>query len=232
MTVPRLLVLAGAVAAAALAVAAPASATNECRGFDVCVAVAGPWVVVPGAAAVPRVKAPYQLSCPRGFVVGGTDAELTDRAIDLTFLAASGSPVSPGITTSRTILFVGAYSGASARATTFRPHIGCVPTMGGGRRTPTGVSSVTPPGKPTVRRVVTAHVDGTRRIVASCRANEHLVDWYATRAFATPSPPPEPLVASLSMSARVTGRAAVAVAHARRGQGIVQVAAVCAGGEQ
>jgi hypothetical protein len=231
MTVPRL-VLAGGLAAAALTVAAPASATNECRGLDVCVAVAGPWVVVPGAPALPRVKTQYQLSCPRGFVVGGTDAELTDKAIDLTFLGASGSPVSPGVTTSRTLVFVGAYTGTSARTPTFRPHIGCVPTMGGGRRTPTGVSAVTPPGMPTVRRVVTARVDGTRRIVASCRANERLVDWYASRAFATADPPPEALVASLFVTARVAGEAAIAVARARRGRGIVQVAAVCAGGEQ
>lgn len=229
MTVTRLL-LAGGLTAAALIVAAPANATNECRGLDICVAVAGPWVVVPGATAAPRAKAPYQLSCPRGFVVGGTDAELTDRAIDLTFLGSSGSPVSPGVTTSRTIVFVGAYTGASAPAPSFRPHIGCVPAMGGGRRTPTGVSAVTPPGMPTVRRVVTAQIHGTRRVVASCRANERLVDWYASRAFSTPSPPPAPLVASLSMSARTAGKAAIAVARAGRGQGIVQVAAVCAGG--
>lgn len=228
MTVPGL-VLAGGLTAAALTVAAPASATSECRGLDVCVAVAGPWVVVPGAPAVPRVRAPYQLRCPRGFVVGGTDAELSDEAIDVAFLGAPGSPVSPGVTTSRTIVFVGAYTGTSARAPSFRPHIGCIPTMGGGRRTPTGVSAVTPPGMPTVRRVVTARIHGLRRIVASCRANEHLVDWYATRAFATSNPPTEPLVASLSMSARVADQAAIAVARARRGQGIVQVAAVCAG---
>jgi hypothetical protein len=229
MIVRRLLV-SGGLAAAALTVAAPAHATNECRGLNPCVAVAGPWVVVPTAPALPRPKAQYQLSCPRGWAVGGTDAELADQAIDLAFLGASGSPVSPGVTTSRTIVFVATYTGRSAEAPTFRPHIGCIPATGGGRRTPTGVAAVSPPGKPTVRRVVTARVAATRRIVASCRANERLVDSYATRAFATPAPPSPALVAGLSVTARVEGEAAIAVARARRGQALVQVAAVCAGG--
>ena len=225
----RLAVAAG-VAAGALIAAAPASATNECRGLNPCVAVAGPWVVVPTGPATPRVAARYELSCPRGWVVGGTDAELSDRAIDLAFLGTSGSPVSPGITTARTMLFLGAYSGAAGRAPTFRPHIGCVPTSGGGRRTPTGVAAVFPPGAPTLRRVVTARVSGTKRVAASCRADERLVDWYATRAFATPAPPAAALVASLSVRASASGRTAVAVARSFRGQGIVQVGAVCAGG--
>jgi hypothetical protein len=228
MSVLRLL-LTGGLAAAALVVAAPAHATNECRGLNPCVAVAGPWVVVPTAPAAPRPKAQYQLSCPRGYAVGGTDAELADKAIDLAFLGASGSPVSPGVTTSRTIVFVATYTGASAREPTFRPHIGCI-TGGGSRRTPTGLAPVFPPGKPTVRRVVTVHVNGAKRIVASCRADEQLVDWYATRAFATQAPPPRALVDGLSVNARVRGQAAIAVARGRRGPAVVQVAAVCAGG--
>jgi hypothetical protein len=229
VTAARLLLVA-APAAVALTVAAPAGATDECRGLNPCVAVAGPWVVVPGASAVPRAKAQYQLTCPRRWVVGGTDAELTDQAIDLAFLGSSGSPVSPGVTTSRTILFVATYAGTARRPATFRPHIGCIPAAGGGRRTPTGVKAVFPPGKPTVRRVITARVTGTRRIVVSCRADERLVDWYASRAFDTPQPPAPALVAGLAVTARATGEAAIAVARAERGQGIVQVGAVCAGG--
>jgi hypothetical protein len=212
-----------ALVGAVLVVAPTAGATNECRALNPCVAVAGPWVVVPARAA-----AQYQLSCPRGWVVGGTDAELSDGAIDLAFMAASGAPVSPGITTSRTLVFTGRYAGTATRAPTFRPHIGCVPTTGGGRRTPTGV---VPPGRPTVHRVVTARVVGTKRVVAACRAGERLVDWYATRAFGTPTPPSAALVAGFSVSARVAGESALAVAQSRRGPGIVQVAAVCAGGK-
>jgi hypothetical protein len=225
----RRLVVPGGLAAAALAVAAPAHATNECRGLNPCVAVAGPWVIVPTAPAAQPAKAQFELACPRGFAVGGTDAELTDRAIDIAFLGISGAPVAPGITTSQTIVFVGTWTGTTRRTATFRPHIGCIPTAGG-RRTPTGVAQVVPPGTPTVRRVVTARVRGTRRIVASCRPNERLVDWYATRAFDTPAPPPAALVAGLSVSARPAGQAATVVAHGRRGPAVVQVAAVCGGG--
>jgi hypothetical protein len=209
-----------------LTLVSPAGATNECRGLNPCVAVAGPWVVVPPSGE----QAQYQLMCPRGYAVGGTDAELTDRAIDLVFLATSGAPVSPGITTSRTLVFLAAYTGRATRPPSFRPHIGCIPATGGGRRTPTAAARLVPPGAPTVRRVVTARVTGKRRIVASCRANERLVDWYVTRAFATPAPPDAALVASLSARARAVEDTVVADAVARRGQGIVQVAAVCAGG--
>jgi hypothetical protein len=212
--------------AVGLALVSPAGATNECRGLNPCVAVAGPWVVVPPSGE----KTQYQLTCPKGYAVGGTDAELSDRAIDLAFLATSGAPVSPGITTSRTLVFLAAYTGKATRPPTFRPHIGCIPATGGGRRTPTAAAPIVPPGAPTVRRVVTAHVTGTKRIVASCRTNERLVDWYATRAFATPAPPSAVLIASLSVRARAVEETVVAAAVARRGQGIVQVAAVCAGG--
>jgi len=51
----KVLVLA-ALAAAAAVLATPAGATNECKGFQVCVPVAGPWVVVPAAASVPRPR--------------------------------------------------------------------------------------------------------------------------------------------------------------------------------
>ena len=107
----------------------PAGATNECRGLNPCVAVAGPWVVVPSLGAG---KAQYQLTCPKGYAVGGTDAELSDRAIDLAFLATSGRPSRPGITTSRTLVFLASYVGKATRPPTFRPHIGCIPATGGG----------------------------------------------------------------------------------------------------
>jgi hypothetical protein len=221
------LLLAGGLAAAALIAAAPANATNECRGLNPCVAVAGPWVVVEARPA----KVQFQLDCPRGYAVGGTDAELTDRAIDLSFLAVSGAPVSPGITTGRTLVFVASYAGTVGRTATFRPHIGCIPAAGG-RRTPTAVTQVVPPGMPTVRRVVTTRVGGTKRIVSTCRANERLVDWYATRAFGTAAPPAPALVASLTVAGRGAGNSVRALAHARRGQAVVQVGAVCAGGHE
>src|SRR5204862_2801254 len=101
----------------------------------------------------------------------GMDAELTDPSIDLAFLGSSGAPVSPGVTTSRTAVFVASYVGDRPRAPTFRPHIGCIPASGGGTRTPTGVRAVTPPGHPATRRVVTGRVRGQSTLDAACHAD-------------------------------------------------------------
>jgi hypothetical protein len=224
--------LLGALVLGALTVAPSAgAATNECRGLNPCVPVAGPWVVVPTAATVPRPQAQYQLTCPRGFVVAGIDAELSDQAIDLAFLGTSGTPVSPGVTTSRSIVFVASYVGGRPRAPTFRPHIGCIPASGGGSRTPTAVRAVTLPGHPTTRRVVTARVRGQSTVDTACRADERLVGWYLARGFATAAPPAPAVVASLYTKTTVSRNAVSVVARAGRGQGIVQLGAICAGGK-
>lgn len=204
------------------------AATNECRGFLACVPVAGPWVVVPMARSVPRPQVQYQLACPPGFVVGGVDAELTDRAIDVSIVGASGSPVSPGVTTSRTVVFVASYVGSGRPTASFRPHAGCVPSTGGGRRTPTAF--VVPPGQPTLRRVRTVRVQSATTVAVSCQAGERLVAAYSARGFFTPAPPTAALVAGLSTRQRVRGNRVAVSVHARPGRGVVQVAAVCAGG--
>jgi hypothetical protein len=221
-------VLVAALVLGALTVAPSAGATNECRGLNPCVPVAGPWVVVPTGTGVPRPEVQYQLTCPRGYVVGGVDAELSDGAIDLSYLASSGAPVSPGVTTSQTVVFVGAYVGTAPRAPTFRPHAGCIPASGGGARTPTGVRAVVPPGHPTVRRVATVRVQDRRTVVQTCHADERLVAWYVARGFATPGPPTAARVRTLTASASRHGNV---VDVSARGRGIVQVSVVCAGGK-
>jgi hypothetical protein len=216
--------------------AAPAFATNECRGLMVCVPVAGPWIVVPTGRGAPRPQVEYQLSCPRGYVVGGLDAELSDRAIDVSFLGTLGSPVNPGITTSRSAVFVATYVGASARAPTFRPHIGCMPGSGGGGRVQTSASAVFPTGRPTIRRVRTVRLrEVAHRVVAQgCAAAERLISGSHAVGFYTPRPPSESLVESVSAvrvvrggRVAVTVRAGAAVGAVRA---VVQVGAVCAGG--
>ena len=121
-----------------------------------CVRVAGPWVVVPASSVTPRPRVDFQLSCPRGFVIGGLDAELTDRAIDVEFVGRLGSPVNPGVTTSRSALFGATYAGAAPHGPSFRPHLGCLPAVGRRVRARFHIrrpSAVFPPGEPTVRRV-------------------------------------------------------------------------------
>lgn len=230
MTAARALVVVALALAALAARVDTAGATSECQGFLVCVPVAGPWVVVPDSRKTPRPQVQFQLTCPRGYIVGGVDAELTDRAIDVWFMGASGSPVAPGRTTSRTIVFVATYVGSGASAPTFRPHAGCVPARGGGRRTPTSVSTVVPPGKPTVRRVRTVRITGPRAVSVACRRDERLVAAYSATGFRTAKPPSPALVASLSARSALARDHIVVQASGGQGRGVVQVAAVCAGG--
>jgi len=233
--VRRLLALSALVVAlAALTVgAAPAGATNECDGLRVCVPVAGPWVVVPTGAGVPGPRVEYQLTCPRRYVVGGLDAELSHRAIDVGFLGMLGSPVNPGITTLRSAVFFGSFVGRSARSPSFRPHIGCIPAAGGGVRVPTAVAAF-PPDRPTVRRVRTVRVrPGSATVVQACRARERLVAASHAFGFFTRRPPSASLAASVSATQAVRdGRVVVTVrGDAELGgvRAVVQVHAVCAG---
>ena len=223
-------------ALSALAVGvAPAGATNECRGLQVCVPVAGPWVVVPTGGGVPRPQVQYQLSCPKGYIAGGLDAELTDHAIDVGFLGAIGAPVNPGVTTSRDVVFVASYVGVSPHAPTFRPHLGCMPSTGGGGRIPT--AAVVPPGKPTIRRVrnVVLHSGGVQRVTQGCAAGERLVGAAHAIGFYTDQPPTSALVASVTSSQVVRGGRVVVTVRAGTGvigvRAIVQAEAVCAGGK-
>ncbi len=219
-----------AVCTAALAAAAPAGATNECNGLQVCVPVAGPWVL-----ATTRAETQYQLSCPQGFVVGGLDAELTSRTIDLVFRATLGSPVNPGISTSDAAVFLGRLSQGHDPAASFRPHIGCIPAGGGGQRVPTS-RHVFPPGKPTVRRVteITVQAGRTQRVMRSCQAGEQLVATSHAIGFYTQSPPDRALATSVRVTrATARGRVTVSVhggAAVRGVRAIVQLDLVCAGG--
>jgi hypothetical protein len=229
--VKALAVLVAVLGLAALGVGAgSAGAARECDGFMVCVPIAGPWVVVPTATTAPRPKAEFQLTCPRGYVVGGVDATLSQRGIDVSFTGRLGSPVNPGITTSRSVIFSGAFVGTSARGPTFKPHAGCIPASGGGGRIPTAVTVV--PGEPPTRRVRTVRVrPGTSTVVARCSARERLVGGTYAFGFFTRRPPEASLVSGVSgshtvsstrVSVRVQGDAELAGVRA-----VVQVQADC-----
>lgn len=234
----RALLLAAVVAGAVAALGAtPAQATNECRGLPICVRVAGPWVVVPARPSGLRSSVDYQLSCPRGYVIGGLDAELTDRAIDLQFGGRIGSPVNPGVTTSRSAIFRATYTGTAPRGPTFRPHLGCLPASGGGGGpVPYRKLQAFPPGQPTIQRVRNVRLRGgaTTRAIVSCAAGERLISAWHALAFYTQQPPSLALVQSVratrtSAGRRVTVRVTSGIAiQAVRAE--VQVGAVCGGG--
>ncbi len=234
----RVLVLVAVLAAAlGAATAWAATATHECDGLQICVPVAGPWVVVPTGSAAGRTVE-YQLDCPRGYIVGGLDAELTSTAIDLSFAGTLGSPVNPGITTARSAVFSGTYVGLDTRpAASFRPHIGCIPARGGGGRVPTSVTTIVGPGHPTMRRVHTVQVPvGTSRVTSACASGERLVAESHAVGFFTLSPPGKSLVDGVRVSAAaIHGARAVVVVRAsgaiRGFKAVVQVGVVCAGGK-
>jgi hypothetical protein len=197
----------------------------------VCVPVAGPWVVVPTGGSVSRERVEYQLTCPRGHIVGGLDARLSTRAIDVGFVGLTGSPVNPGITTTRSAVFLATYVGRSDDAATFRPFIGCMPAAGGGTRVPTSVSQLRP-GRPVTRRVKTVRVrPGTTTVALRCLSGERLVGGSHAFGFATRTPPSASLVDGISGSqaiardrvvVRVSGDAELAGVRAT-----VQVHALC-----
>ena len=91
---------------AALTVPGSALATNECNGLDVCISVPGPWVSVAGSPGGRLRTVEYQLACPRGSIAGGLDAVIGDEALGVRFLGSLGSPVNPGISTGRAVVFV------------------------------------------------------------------------------------------------------------------------------
>ena len=210
--------------------------THECDGLQICVPVAGPWVVVPtGAASGKPVE--YQLNCPRGYIVGGLDAELTSNAIDLSFAGSLGSPVNPGITTSSYAVFTGVYVGTGAFPASFRPHIGCIPASGGGGRVPTSVTAIVGPGHPTIRRVQTVRVPiGTSRVTSACASGERLIAASHAVGFFSQLPPGKAAISAVRTTSE-TVRGSRAIVSVRVGsaagglRAVVQVGVVCAGGK-
>lgn len=216
----------------ALGTGGSAGAANECDGLMVCVPIAGPWVVVPTSTGVARPRAEWQLTCPRGHVVGGLDARLSERAIDVVFYGALGSPVNPGVTTSRSVVFTATHVGRTARGPTFKPFAGCMPASGGGVRVPTSVAAFRP-GKPTARYVATARVrPGFATVTQACRARERLVGASYAFGFETRRPPEASLVAGVAGFQTVRGsRVVVRVRGDAELAGVrafVQVHAICA----
>lgn len=223
----RLLVVAALSAAAFALAPAPAFATDECRGLQQCVPVHGPWVVIPTGNSVPRPRVEWQLMCPRGYVAAGLDAELSHRAIDVGFLGIVGAPVTPGVATARAVVFYASYVGGTARAPTFRPHVGCMPGGGGGR-----IPTAFKPGRPTVRRVAQNEIPpGRSAAVKSCLARESLVGASHAFGFFMRNTPSSSLVESVDGAQRVGGRRVSVVVTAdvevASVQAVVQVHAVC-----
>lgn len=218
----RLLAVAFVSCAAVAATAGSGGAANECRSLPVCVPVAGPWVLA-GAHEIE-----FQLACPRKFVVGGLDADISERGISVDFRGALGAPVNPGITTSTSAVFLGRLVRPGNRTPSFRPWIGCIPG-GGGQRAPTSVRT----GPPATLRVTQLDVvPGIQRFVMHCPAKQRLASATHAIAFYLPAPPSAQLAASVGVAQAIReGKVYLTVRGAPELHGIhaiVQVDLLCA----
>jgi hypothetical protein len=241
--VRRLLVVAALVAAAAALLPGAQSAAyagRECNGLLVCIPVKGPWVKIPPQSGNRRLPTYYHQSCPSDSVIGGLDAEVTHRSIDLSFAGALGGPVSPGVTTSTAAVFAATETGRLPLPTAFRPLLGCVPGGGGGRgrtfrqRTRSLTAVAAEPGQPTVTRARSFAVRGGRGSVAwrGCLPDERLISAGHAVAFHMQKQPTARQLSQVTARAvaggrriRVTTERGPVVANLRVR---VQIHAVCA----
>lgn len=215
----------GGLAVGALA-AGPALAADECDGLPVCLPVAGPWVVVPAAGV------DYELACPlAGYVIGGTDARVVARDVDVSFRGESGSPIGPGVTTRRSAVFNAVRAFAGRGTTSFQPFIGCIPTRGGGGRALTGAAAI----KPTqaVRSVVVnaAVRSRSKTVRVACPAGSQLVGSTHAAAFRQTVPPSAAQLGAVRVRRAVVDGVVVAsitTSDAAGPRAEVQVRALCA----
>jgi hypothetical protein len=231
----RAVLLAAALAIAALvADVAASSAADECSGLQVCIPVAGPWVVIPPPPASGSASATWRLVCPQG-VVGGTDALASERAVAVEFPGRLGSPVNPGITTTRSLVFKGTYAGRTRRATSYQPYIGCIPG-GGGPRTPMAFTraSAIKPGEPITTRAKTLRIEAGRlaRATLACQRGERLLgSTHSVGLYLRAAPKPAQLAAVHVVAARHGGTILVSATRRGLAPGVraeVQVLAECA----
>ncbi len=196
--------------------ASAATAGRECNGLKACVSVAGPWVI---AATPQRVE--YQLACPKGFIVGGLDADLAERGVDVGFVGGLGSPVNPGVTTSTSAVFLGRLIAGTNPAASFRPRIGCIPASGGGQRVPTAVRP-----RSAVESAQFTVAPGTHRYATEC-SHGRLASYSHALGFYGATPPTVAQVRAVHATfARVGARVRVSVSSSVAA--VVQVVLVCA----
>ena len=106
----------------------------------------------------------------------GTDARVATTDVDVWSRGETGSPVGPGVTTRRSVVFHAARVPPKAATSSFRPFLGCIPTSGGGGRALTAYKS---PGQAVAGAfsvVVNAPIRGaTKTVRASCPASAQLL---------------------------------------------------------
>jgi hypothetical protein len=235
--------LGAVVISAVVAVLLPgiAQGYDECRGLRSCLSVVGPWVAVAPRADGGLISVDWEMRCPlAGYIVGGTDARVTSRAIRVTIRGEKGSPVSPGVTTRRSVIFTGAAALRGGRVHAFQPAIGCLRRDGGGGRSQTSINrtaGVFQPGASLVLRVATASVPtgATRTVTARCPRGARVVAGSQAVGFRTKAPPSPAALGGVAVVERWSATALSATVTVGRGVPrsvpvLVQVHVTCARG--
>jgi hypothetical protein len=223
----RLIVVVVGLAVVAAIGVAPTGAADECRGIQDCIPVGGPWVVVRHGA-----QSKFLLSCPAGRgVVGGVDADATSRAVHVSFDGRLGSPVSPGVTTTRNAFFRAIVTTSGVEA--FQPWIGCIPVGGGGGRSTVSARLAPGPGIDRHARIVIVGPGAVKFSSVSCPVGERLIGSWSAIGFRTKQAPPLRSAALVHVVRHVAGGRVVVTASATDKlsidvHAVVQVGAECA----
>jgi hypothetical protein len=213
--------------------------TTECVNVSYCVAVAGPWVVVPAHG-----EATFLMSCPLrlGYLIGGTDARASSPQVHVWFDGTLGAPIGAPPASRRfgaVLLFHAAsYNG---QVGLFQPILGCVTLPPASKITTVSlVRQMLVPGTPPAtaadlraKQVVLAHlVEQTAS--ENCPRDDKLVGSWDALAFNSNLPPALSYAAAETTRLTRVGNAIHALFQVTNvlldplaPQALVQVGAVC-----
>jgi hypothetical protein len=168
--------------------------TTECVNVSYCVAVAGPWVVVPAHG-----EASFLMSCPLrlGYLIGGTDARSSSPEVHVWFDGTLGAPIGSPPASRRfgaVLLFhATSYDG---KVGLFQPILGCVTLPPASKITTVSLvrQALIPGTLPATaadlraKEVVLAHLV-EQNASESCPRDDKLVGSWDALAFNTNLPP-------------------------------------------
>jgi len=185
------------------------SPTRECNNVPDCLAVTGPWVVVPANG-----EATFLLQCPspKGFLVGGTDARSSSSAVRVWFDGQLGSPISAPSTQSGTgaaLLFHAATNNDEPGS--FQPILGCISLKQLTPRSLFAAPGATPSAPPELRSTHVVLEPGvvygprTRGTSVHCLGKQKPVGSWTALAFFPPGPPDLSHISGVRIRTVVTG---------------------------
>jgi hypothetical protein len=211
------------------------STTTECRGIKNCLGTRGPWVEVPASG-----EATYLFGCPQriGFIVAGTDARASSKAIRVWFDDRIGGRIGPLVKPGAAPVLLFHAASDDGRAGWFQPVIGCVSLIPKNKRSTTSAYGGVSPGPPGDLRAesivprIAADL-GVQRKRLACPRNERAVSGWGAYGLFTSNPPDSSFDDAISISTVLQGRRVLALFHLNRLFSVlaprfwVQIGAVC-----